>query len=204
MSLVIAAWDESIGIAVCEGRAIVKVNGTKVPMREDCSKLSRLPDGSILGLTGGLREGFSSTTMCDALVTEPLRREIHAQAKGRTFREMCSVIPVLLTEYGVKYPELGFGVSLLGDDNGKIRGAAFSSNGQSSGPSKTGVDANILGLNQAASDEATAAVRRYFAGTTRAYLDGVKACAAFERIIKDLASRHVELNDHVQFEFIGA
>lgn len=66
MSLIITAWDKSWGVAVCEGRAIAIQNGVKVPAVEDHSKLSLLPDGSVLGITGGFRKGHTRTSMCGA------------------------------------------------------------------------------------------------------------------------------------------
>jgi len=202
MSLVITAWDTSLGIAVCEGRAITKVHGNKIPVREDQTKLSRLADGSILGLTGGLRDGYDSTTMRESLVTDPLRRDIHAEAETHTFREMRFVIPRLLAEYAVKYPELGFGVSLLGNDGGKVRGAAWSSNGAVYDPADTpGVRASILGCNEAVNREATEAVRKVTANQS---ILPFGMHIALENIIKNLARRHVELNDHISVEFVSA
>lgn len=157
MSLVMTVWDKSVGVAVCEGRAVAKVNGVKVPASEDCSKLTRLRDGSILGLTGGLRDGYESTAMPDAIVTEPLRRAIHAAPGG--FRELCGVIPKLIAEYGGKYPELGFGVSLLGNDSGTIRGASWSTSCPESLPDSD-VNVNVLGLSEDANREALQAARR--------------------------------------------
>jgi len=201
MSLVITVWDKSLGIAVCEGRAIAKVNGTKIPVCEDHSKLSRLPDGSILGLTGGLRPGYEATAM-DGVVTEPLRCAIHAKAETHGFRELCGVIPELLTEYGTKYPELAFGVSLLGNDNGAIRGASWSSTCPACIPEGSDVSANVLGLSAEANHEALDAVNQYIAAMPRNYVHVADTVKVLQGVIKDVAARHVELNDHLQVECV--
>lgn len=203
MSLIITAWDKSWGVAVCEGRAIAIQNGVKVPAVEDHSKLSLLPDGSVLGITGGFREGHSRTSMC-GVVTEPLRREIHAKAETQGFKDLCITIPELLAVYRAKYPELGFSASLLGTDDGVVRGAAWSSNGAMYMPTDTAkVHASVLGLTDEINQEVTDALRLHFNGTDRRYL-AAQAPIALGEIIKDLAGRHVELNDRIHFETVLA
>lgn len=203
MSLVMTAWDKSWGVAVCEGRAVAIENGAKVPVAEDHPKLSRLPDGSVLGITGGFRKGHARTSLCGA-VTEPLRRDIHAKAETRGFSELCVTIPELLSEYGAKHPELGFGVSLLGTHAGVVQGAAWSSGGGAYMPTDTDhVHGSVLGLTDAINQEATDAMRLHFNSTDRRYLDAATPLA-LEQIIRDLAGRHVELNDRIHVETVLA
>ena len=202
MSLVITMWDKSIGIAVSDGRAVTVTNGTKIPAREDHSKISRLPDGSVLGLTGGLRDG--AVTSLSGVITEPLRREIHAASAGHTFRELCERIPRLLAEYRVKYPELTFGVSLLGNDNGTIRGAAYTSD--TAAPwDESDIGSNVLGLSADANTEAAKLVREYTASRLpRNYVHLTDAYSALKRIVTDVSRRHIELNDRIFCEVIAA
>ena len=208
MSLVITAWDRSVGVAVCEGRAVtLGANGEKIPAREDASKLSRLPDGSILGLTGGPLEGCTAVAVAvltQSLITEPLRRDIHSAAETRGFKEICAFIPELIEKYRAEYPAFGFGVSLLGNDDGIIRGASWSTTATIDNDAESDVSANVIGLSKETNDEASRAVRQYFASTFRNYLHVSDVCASLEGIIKGLAGRHVELNDRIQFEFIVA
>ena len=69
MSLVIVVWDKSVGIAVSEGRACVRrQNGEWIPVLEDRCKITRLRDGSVLGVTGD--------------ICEPLREAIKAEAEA--------------------------------------------------------------------------------------------------------------------------
>jgi hypothetical protein len=46
MSLVISAWNKSVGIALCEGRVGAWIDGKYVPTEEDHSKLTRLASSS--------------------------------------------------------------------------------------------------------------------------------------------------------------
>lgn len=208
MSLVIAARDRAIGIAISEGRAVAYVNGSKVPVCEDASKLSRLADGSILALTGGLRDGYETTTMRgESVSTEPLRRDIHAAAETRTFPEICAIIPDLLAKYRATYPELGFAVSLVGNDGGKVRMVSWSSGRdeiECREDSDADMTSNVIGLSNEANKEASRAVREYFMSAKRDYLHINETFAAFRKIIEDLASRHVELNDHIRYEAVVA
>lgn len=206
MSLVIMARDKSVGIAVCEGRAVAYINGSKVPVCEDASKISSLADGSILALTGGLRDGYETTRM-RGTATDPLRRDIHAAAESKTFSETCAVIPSILAKYRTEYPELGFGVCLLGNDGGKIRLVSWSSGKdgiECLEDADSDVTSNVIGLSKEANAEAARAVRNYFASTPRDYLHVNDTHAAFRKIIEDLASRYVELNDRLSFDAVVA
>lgn len=203
MSLVITIWDKSVGIAVCEGRAIAKVNGEKIPVREDCSKLSRLADGSILGLTGALRPGYETTSFPNGAVTDGLRREIYELSETHGFRELCAVMPDLLADYGLKYPELSFGISLLGNDDGTIRGASFSSTCPACIPDGSDVSANVLGLSEAANQEAAIAVRKYIASKPRNFVRVVEAANALREIISDLATRYASTSADTFQAYVG-
>lgn len=206
MSLVIMARDKSVGIAVCDGRAVAYVNGSKVPVCEDASKLSSLPDGTILALTGGLRDGYETTTM-RGHATEPLRWDIHAAAEGRTFAEVCAIIPDILAKYRAEYPELGFGVSMLGNDGGTVRLISWTSGKdeiECLDDADADITSNVIGLSKEANEEAARAVRNYFVSANRDYLHVNDTCRAFRKIIEELASRHIELNDKISFDCIVA
>jgi hypothetical protein len=204
MSLVLTAFDKSMGVMVSDGRCMgLNENGVKVPTAEDCSKISRL-DGSIIGITGGLREGYTSTSL-RGLVTAPLRRDIHA-ASG-TFGELCEVIPRILAVYRAKHPELSFGVSLLGNDNGVIRGATWTSVGDVDRceMGKEGENIHVLGLTTEANAEALKLVRAHLAGLPwDVPLMSTDTRASLELIIRSVAANRAEINGNVFCETIAA
>jgi hypothetical protein len=137
MSLVISAWDKHAGVAVCEGRVGKWVDGKYVPTEEDHSKLTRLPNGGILGVAGHSREGFSTYASLTDVLAEQLRPAIVQAAEMHGFRELSELIPALLADCNRAHPELFFCVSLLGTDNGTVRGGAWDSDGKADVPTET-------------------------------------------------------------------
>src|SRR6185312_249024 len=97
MSLVITAWNSSVGIAVSEGRALGYVNGERVPVSEDYGKLLRLPNG-VLGFAGRLREGFPVSNALADVIADHLLPDVRA-AREMGFSGLCEFIPALLKEY---------------------------------------------------------------------------------------------------------
>jgi hypothetical protein len=132
MSLVISVWDQHAGVAVCEGRVCVRVDGKYVPTEEDHSKITRLPNGGILGIAGHSREGFPAYASLLDVCAEQLRPAIVRASQMRGFRELSRLIPALLADCNLKHPELFFCVSLLAKDGGTVRGGAWDSDGKAS------------------------------------------------------------------------
>jgi hypothetical protein len=124
MSLVITVWDKSVGIAVSEGRIAAKIDGEYVPIEENYSKLTRLANGGVLGITGNFREGFPIVTPLRDAVEQHLRPSIVKAASSTDFRGLCQFIPALLRKIFASYPGLIFCVSLIGIEDGTVRGGA--------------------------------------------------------------------------------
>jgi hypothetical protein len=203
MSLVISAWNKSVGIALCEGRVGAWIDGKYVPTEEDHSKLTRLPNDGILGIAGHSRKGFPAYASLLDVCAGHLRPAIVQAAQSMGFRELSQIIPALLAECNKICPELFFCVSLLGTDNGTVRGGAWDSDGKVSVPTATD-DITWLILSPSAefSGEVDAAMRECLK-----YIrlqDPAITGEVVQNIIRTLAVCHPDINDHMWMEVISA
>ncbi|MGA2675222.1 MAG: hypothetical protein ABSE99_18580 [Terracidiphilus sp.] len=202
MSLVISAWDQNAGVAVCEGRVGKWVDGKYVPTEENHSKLTRLPNGGILGIAGHSREGFSVYASLTDVLTEQLRPAIVQAAEMHGFRELSELIPALLADCNRAHPELFFCVSLLGTDNGAVRGGAWDSDGKADVPTATDVTWQILSPSAKFSAEVDAALRvclEHIGLRNPAITSEV-----LQNIIRVMAPGHPDINDHTWAEIVCA
>ncbi len=202
MSLVISTWDQHAGVAVCEGRVGKWVDGKYVSTDEDHSKLTRLPNGGILGIAGHSREGFSVYASLLDVVAEHLRPAIVQAAETHGFCELSRLIPALLAGCSRAHPELFFCVSLLGTDNGTVRGGAWDSDDKASVPMETDGAWLILGP----SAEMDAAVSTAVGGCLGVIglRDVDTTSKALESIIRGFAAHCPDINDHTFSEIICA
>ena len=201
MSLVITTWNESMGIAVSEGRVGKWVDGKYVPTDENRSKLARLPNGCVLGIAGHSRKGFPAyASLLD--VFEGLRSAIVLVARSTGFRELSVIIPALLDECSRKHPELFYCVTLIGNDNGTVRGAAFDSDGKKNLPTARGVTWQILSPSAELSREVDVAMRT--ALKPIGLRDAGVAGKVLENIIRTFATRYPDINGNTFIETISA
>ena len=199
MSLVITMWNESLGVAVSEGRVGAWVEGVYVPTDENRSKLSRLPNGCVLGVAGHSRKGFSRyASLLD--VCADLQTDIRIAARIMGFRGLSEYIPRLLAECGSTHPELFFCITLLGAE-GKIRGAAFDSDGKQDVPTFPGVTWHILSPSAEISQEVDANIRALFKHT------GMRSARAaienLQSIIRAFAARYPDINGNTFAETVS-
>ncbi|HVJ07425.1 MAG TPA: hypothetical protein VM554_03520 [Acidisarcina sp.] len=202
MSLVISAWDKHTGVAVCEGRVGKWADGKYVPTEENYSKLTRLPNGGILGIAGHSREGFSTYASLTDVLAKQLRPAIVQAAETRGFCELSELIPELLADCNRAHPELFFCVSLLGTDSGTVRGGAWDSDGKASVPTETDGAWLILGP----SAEMDAAVSTAVGGCLGAIglQDADTTSKALECLIRGFAAHCPDINDHTFSEIISS
>ncbi len=202
MSLVISCWNQHAGVAVCEGRVGAQVGEKYVPTEEDHSKLTRLPNGGILGIAGHSREGFSAYASLTDVVAEQLRPAIVQTAETHGFRELSRLIPALLADCNRDRPELFFCVSLLGTDDGIVRGGAWDSDGQASVPTETDITWQILSPSVEFSAEVDAVMRvclEHIGLQNPAITSEV-----LQNIIRTMAPCHPDINDRTRAEIICA
>jgi hypothetical protein len=187
---------------VCEGRVGKWVDGKYVPTEEDHSKLTRLPNGGILGVAGHSREGFSAYASLTDVLAEQLRPAIVQAADMHGFRELSELIPALLADCNRAHPELFFCVSLLGTDNGTVRGGAWDSDGKADVPTETDGAWQILSPSAEFSAEVDAALRvclEHIGLRNPAITSEV-----LQNIIRVMAPGHPDINDHTFSEIISA
>jgi hypothetical protein len=202
MSLVITVWNKSAGVAVCEGRVGAWVDGRYVPTEEDHSKLTRLPNGGILGVAGHSREGFPAYASLTDVLAEQLRPAIVQAADTHGFCELSRLIPGLLADCNRAHPELFFCVSFLGTDNGTVRGGAWDSDGKADVPAETDGAWQILSPSAKFSAEVDAALRvclEHIGLRNPAITSDV-----LQNIIRVMAPGHPDINDHTWTEIICA
>lgn len=203
MSLVITVWDSSAGVAVCEGRALGYVNGAYVPVDEDYSKLVRLPNGNILGFAGRVRDGYPlADSPLSGVIAGHLLPAISQAARGVDFRGLCAVIPTLLKEYAVKWPGLLLFVSLLGTDDGIVRGGAWDSDGSAVVPTTAAVTWQILGPAEL-SGKAHTLVRASL-GIIGGLKNPALAGESLQNIIQVLAASSDKINGNTRLEYLHA
>ena len=187
MCLVISVFDKSRACVVSEGRRSVQTPSGFLAVREDVFKIKRLPDGSVLGLTG------------DTSVITELRAAIEARAGS--FSETSAAISVL-SEFVARYPNALISVSLIGDDGGKIRGLAWGSKMPTTAPYESAGDVAVIVQGYSETEtEAFAAVSKLIA---RHRSLPASIAAHLTRIIADLATRHTEINTNLHFLTVEA
>jgi hypothetical protein len=161
-----------------------------------------LPNGGILGVAGHSREGFSTYASLTDVLAEQLRPAIVQAAEMCGFRELSELIPELLADCNRAHPELFFCVSLLGTDNGTVRGGAWDSDGKADVPTETDGAWQILSPSAEFSGEVDAALRvclEHIGLRNPAITSEV-----LQNIIRVMAPGHPDINDHTLAEIICA
>lgn len=201
MSLVITAWNPSVGIAVCDGRALGYQDGERVIASEDYYKLARLPNGGILGFAGRLREGYPIVNSLMDVIENHLLPDVSLAAREMEFSRLCRFIPERLKAYAARWPELLLFVSLLGSDgdNG-IRGGAWDSNGGAQVLTEPGTHWLILGPETLAeyAHIAVPSALRVIGGLR----NPSRAGDVLQGIIRRLAASNDDINDHTRAEYL--
>lgn len=200
MSLVITAWDKSVGIAVCDGRACGHVDGKRAVVSEDYSKLARLPNGGVLGFAGRLRAGYPVSNLLADVLTDHLIPAVTLASRDTGFRGLCDFIPNQLKQYAARWPDVLLFVSLLGTDEGVVRGGSWDSDGEAVVPMTSAVTWQILGPAElsAQADMAVRASLSLIGGLRNPIVAG----ESLQNIIRALATISDEINDHTLVEFI--